>query len=113
MYKDFISKVNSSKKKKVVDEFTIMDDKTPFAIREAYKALYTNILYLNTPDKCKKIAITSAIPGESKTTLATNLALTIAENSQDKRVLLIKQHLIESLKKSIVFLRLFLILTKD
>lgn len=89
MYKDFISKLNSSKKKKVAAEFSVMDDKTPFAIREAYKALYTNILYLNTPDKCKKIAITSAIPGEAKTTLATNLALTIAQNSQDKRVLLI------------------------
>ena len=42
MYKDFISKLNSSKKKKAIAEFSVMDDKTPFAIREAYKALYTN-----------------------------------------------------------------------
>ncbi len=89
MYKNFLSIVNSPKRKGAREEFTIIDEKTPFEIREAYKALYTNILYLNTPTKCKKIAITSAIPGESKSTLATNLAITIAANAEGKRVLLI------------------------
>ncbi len=70
-------------------ELGIIDNSTPFPIREAFRALYTDVLYLNIEDKCKKIAITSAIPGEGKTTVATNLAVTIARNADDKRVLLI------------------------
>ena len=62
---------------------------TPFPIREAFRTLYTDVLYLNIEDKCKKIAITSAVPSEGKTTVATNLAITIAQNAEDKRVLLI------------------------
>ncbi len=89
MYKNFLSKFNFPGRRKAREEFTILNEKTPFEIREAYKALYTNILYLDTPDKCKKIAITSAVPGESKTTMATNLAITIAANASGKRVLLI------------------------
>ncbi len=89
MNSKLFSKAKKIKNKVETDKFTIIDDTTPFAIREAYKSLYTNILYLNTPDKCKKIAITSALPGEGKTTLATNLAITIASNSSNKRVLLI------------------------
>lgn len=83
------SNIISLKRKSPVTELTIVDEKTPFAIREAYKSLYTNILYLNTPDKCKKIAITSAVPAEGKTCVATNLAITIAQNAESKRVLLI------------------------
>ena len=67
----------------------IVTSSTPFPIREAFRALYTDVRYLNIEDKCKKIAITSAIPGEGKTTTAMNLAVTIAQNSEDKRVLLI------------------------
>ncbi len=89
MYKKFLSKSDTPKHKKNQNEFILINDKTPFDIREAYKALYTNILYLNTPGKCKKIAITSSIPSESKTTLSTNLAVTIAANAEGKKVLLI------------------------
>ena len=89
MNKKMLAKANEIKNSVSKNEFTVIDDKTPFAIREAYKSLYTNILYLNTPDKCKKIAITSAIPGEGKTTVATNLAITIAANSENKKVLLV------------------------
>ncbi len=89
MYKKFLSKVDNKKLKKNQNEFTVIDEKTPFEIIEAYKSLYTNILYLNTPTKCKKIAITSAVPGEGKTTLAVNLAVTIASNADNKKVLLI------------------------
>ena len=41
--------------KQAVEESHIVDKKTPFAIREAYKSLYTNVRYLNIEDKCKKI----------------------------------------------------------
>ena len=67
----------------------VIDENTPFAIREAYKALYTNVRYLNIDDKCKKIVVTSAVSGEGKTTLSVNLAVTLAQNLEDKRVLLI------------------------
>ena len=70
-------------------ESRIIDENTPFAIREAYKALYTNVRYLNIEDKCKKIVVTSGVSGEGKTTLSVNLAITLAQNLEDKRVLLI------------------------
>ncbi len=76
-------------KKNNTPKLGVLKKETPFAIREAYRALYTNILYLNIEDKCKKIAVTSAISGEGKTTVSTNLALTLAQNLEDKRVLLV------------------------
>lgn len=66
-----------------------INENTPFAIKEAYKALYTNVRYLNISGKCKKIAVTSAVSGEGKTTVSVNLALTLAQNLEDKRILLI------------------------
>lgn len=76
-------------KNKITAELGIVDDDTPFAIREAYRALYTNVLYLNIEDKCKKIVVTSAVSGEGKTSVSTNLAITLAMNLEGKRVLLI------------------------
>ena len=43
---------NVAKKKSDAPELTLVTNETPFAIRQAYKALYTNILYLNVDDKC-------------------------------------------------------------
>lgn len=73
----------------VNDSLRIVSEDSPFAIKEAYKTLYTNILYLNIEDKCKKIAMTSAVSGEGKTVASTNLAVTLAQNSTDCKVLLI------------------------
>ena len=39
-------------------------------------------------DSCKKIAITSSVPGEGKTNVALNLAISLAQNT-DKKILLI------------------------
>lgn len=72
-----------------VDVQRIISVDTPFAIKEAYRALYTNILYLPIEDKCKKIVVTSAIPGEGKTSISINLAYTTAMNSPESRVLLV------------------------
>ena len=77
------------KSTKETDELGIVDEHTPFAIREAYRSLYSNVLYLNIEDKCKKIAITSAISNEGKTTISTNLSINLAQNLDEKRVLLI------------------------
>ena len=72
-----------------MDSKRILSNSTPFAITEAYRALYTNILYLPIEGKCKKLAIFSAIPGEGKTTASINLAYTIAANSVDSKVVII------------------------
>lgn len=85
----FFTKRKAQKKKTNEIELGVVNKSTPFAIREAYKALYTNILYLNIESSCKKIAITSALSGEGKTTVSVNLATTFAQNAEAKRILLI------------------------
>ena len=44
------------------EETHVVNQKTPFAIREAYKSLYTNVRYLNIEDKCKKIVVPVQFP---------------------------------------------------
>lgn len=86
---EMLTRITAKKKQDNVEENHIINSKTPFAIREAYKTLFTNVRYLNIEDKCKKIVITSAFPGEGKTTLSCNLALTLSHNLEDKKILLI------------------------
>ena len=89
-FMEMLTRITAKRKQQdKVEESHIINSKTPFAIREAYKTLFTNVRYLNIEDKCKKIVVTSAFPGEGKTTLSCNLALTLANNLEDKRVLLI------------------------
>lgn len=70
-------------------ELKLVNAETPFAIREAFKMLYTNIRYISVDSECKRFAITSAVSGEGKTTLCVNLAMTFAQNLDGKRVLVI------------------------
>jgi polysaccharide biosynthesis transport protein len=58
---------------------------TPAA--EAYRTLRTNLNYLTPPRPPHVIVITSALPGDGKTTTAVNLAVTLAHQGQ--RVILI------------------------
>ena len=44
-----------SAKKRNLGNLGVINESSPFAIREAYKALFSNILYLNIGTKCKKI----------------------------------------------------------
>jgi len=85
----FFSNLFKGKRKRGGPELKLLNPETPFAIRQAYKSLYTNILYLNIDSKCKKIAVTSPLPGECKSTVSANLALMLSENLEDKKVLLI------------------------
>lgn len=51
---------------------------TPFAYVEAHKSLRTNIGFLSSVSGVRSILITSALPQESKSTTAINLAITLA-----------------------------------
>ena len=73
----------------IEDAQRILSPDSPFAVKEAFKSLNTNILYLPIEDKCKKICITSSFSGEGKTYVSANLALSLADNADSKRVLLI------------------------
>lgn len=70
--------------------FEILCDSSSFELKEAYNSLCTNVLYLPIADKCKKIAVTSSVSGEGKTSVAVNLAISLAGNLLDKRVLLVE-----------------------
>ncbi len=72
-----------------IDSMRIINNKTPFAVREAYRSLCTNVLYLPINDKCKKIVMTSAMQGEGKTSNSINFALTLSELAKDKRIILL------------------------
>jgi len=64
---------------------TSRDYQTPAA--EAYRTLRTNLNYLTPPRPPRSIVVTSALPGDGKTTTAVNLAVTLAHQGQ--RVILI------------------------
>lgn len=59
--------------------------KSPSA--EAYRTLRTNIQFSNIDKEIKTIVVTSSGPGEGKSTVTANYAVTLAKN--DKKVLLI------------------------
>ena len=65
----------------------ILNNKTSFHVREAYKALRTNLIFSLPSEPCKKIIITSALASEGKSTNCLNLAITFAE--MDAKVLII------------------------
>lgn len=46
---------------------------------EAFRALRTNLLYLNPDEPARTLLVTSTVPGEGKSTTSVNLALTMAE----------------------------------
>lgn len=62
---------------------------TKSSVAEQYKILRTNIQGLNTKHPIKAITITSSIHGEGKTITALNLAITMAHDLNDKKILLV------------------------
>ena len=65
----------------------ILNERTSFAVQEAYKTLRTNVMFALPGRDCKCIGVTSPVAGEGKSTTAVNLAISLAQIG--KRVLLI------------------------
>jgi polysaccharide biosynthesis transport protein len=57
------------------------------SISEAYRMLHSNLRFMNTDTELKTIVVTSCVPGEGKSTVAANLALTMIK--QGLKVLLV------------------------
>lgn len=78
-----------------VDKSRILSEESPFMVKETYKTLRTNIMFAlpNNEDNTdgKIIIFTSAVPGEGKTTVCINAAITFAQTGA--RVLLIDSDL--------------------
>ncbi len=49
---------------------------------ESFRQLRTNLQFANVSDKAKTVLITSSVPGEGKSTTATNLAIALAQAGQ-------------------------------
>ncbi len=63
------------------NQMAILNKKTPFIVREAYKTARTNIIFSvsgSDNKECKTIIVTSSGSGEGKTTSTLNLAITFA-----------------------------------
>lgn len=60
---------------------TLMDKNVAFPVTEAYKNLRTNISFALSTKKNKIFAISSALASEGKSTVAANIAITLAQNN--------------------------------
>ena len=65
----------------------IVEKKPKSVAAEAYRSLRTNIQYSSFDNKYQTLVVTSANPGEGKTTVAGNLALALAQG--ESKVLLV------------------------
>ena len=72
---------------KPLEHAPLLTNDVPFAYKEAYKTLRTNLSFASISKQYKKLIITSSIPGEGKSTVAINLAYALAES--EAKVLLI------------------------
>lgn len=58
----------------------LITGKAPFNYVEAYKSVRTNLQFASISSRNKKIIVTSSIPGEGKSTVAINLALSLVDS---------------------------------
>ncbi|WP_448809167.1 polysaccharide biosynthesis tyrosine autokinase [Agromyces bauzanensis] len=57
-------------------------DSYDFAVAEAVRELRTNLQFMSVDDPPRRIVVTSSLPGEGKSTVTANLAVTIAASGQ-------------------------------
>ncbi len=82
-----INKVNVKSKSDAKQGILITDKKTGFTFIESYKLIRTKIEHAAAKQGYKTIVVSSTLENEGKTTTATNIALSLAQNG--KSVLLI------------------------
>ena len=68
--------------KQYTNRFHSILEEVPFGYVEAYKTLRTNLEFIASVNDTKCIMVTSAIPEESKSTTAVNLAIALANNGR-------------------------------
>ena len=82
--------MKKSNKKKNIDlkEQLLINDKTPFSIKESFNLLRTNIIYSSTNTNGAPVyGVTSTVASSGKSTIMANLAIQLGNMS--KKVLLI------------------------
>lgn len=101
-----IEKNKKNKKKKASDStdyLKLTDKEVPFSVVESYKSIRTNVTFsLSTTDK-KIFAVSSANPGEGKSTTSANIAIAFAQSG--KNVLLIDADMRKSMQHKIFNLK--------
>ena len=83
----FQKKHLSAPKSQAAAKQQMLSANSPFAVREAYNAIRTKLLFTGKGEKCPVFAVTSAMMHDGKTTNSVNLSISIA--STMKKVLLI------------------------
>lgn len=76
-----IGKNKSSRKNSTISGQYLINSKSPFAVKESYVKLRTNLMFCMKADKkesCKIFAITSSRPSEGKSITAANIAISFA-----------------------------------
>ncbi len=73
-------KFTKKKDNKLDRKLHIITRNEDFGYVEAYKSLRTNLKFVSVSGDYKKIAVTSSIPGEGKSNVAINLAISLAED---------------------------------
>lgn len=80
--------MKGNKSNRVFDaEKMLLSEKSPFSVQEAYKTLRTNVTFSLPGNDCKCIGIVSANRGDGKSSVASNLAISLAQIN--KKVILI------------------------
>lgn len=77
--------IAAADKKQTVEK--VLNDDSPFAVKESYSSLRSNLMFTAKGEKCPVYAITSAEPDEGKTLNSINIAQSLSQVG--KRVLLI------------------------
>lgn len=75
----FDMKIKKNEKPVSTRKLQLVSKSAPFSYVEAFKALRTNLNFVSVNSSLKKLIITSAIPHEGKSSVAINLAVTLAE----------------------------------
>lgn len=76
------------KQHRTAKSYYLLNEESPFRVREAYNTIRTNLVFmLSQSPGCKIAAFSSCVPAEGKSSVVSNLAVSLA--STGKRVLVI------------------------